>query len=404
MYLQSYLRTATAVIGLYDGSVPFAVWLKGYFGQHKKFGSRDRKTIAGLCFCYFRLGGAFANETVEEQLLIGQFLCQAGSPFVQEWRPAQTAASSLPVKEKLVLLGPKVTGAFFPFLDETSSEVNKEAFNLAHLFQPDLFLRTRPGKRETVFQKLRAASVSFSAEDDCVRLANATKLDGIVALDQEAVVQDRSSQRVLQPLQSGIRNRKSEMVSAWDCCAASGGKSLLLHDLFPKIALAVSDVRESILHNLTNRFRQAGIKGYQSFVADVSSPAFRLHKKFDVVICDAPCSGSGTWGRTPEQLRFFQKEKIAYYASLQKAIAGNAGKCVKEGGLFLYITCSVFQKENEAVVEYIRQETPLRLLEQDYIKGYDEKADTMFVALFTTDSQTVKNESAEQTPAVDRLF
>ena len=105
-------------------------------------------------------------------------------------------------------------------------------------------------------------------------------------------------------------------------------------------------------------------------------------ESFDLIICDAPCSGSGTWGRTPEQLSRFQKEKIEDYATLQKAIAVNASKCLKEEGLFFYITCSVFRRENEDVVEHIRQEAKLRLIEQRYVKGYEEKADTLFTALF----------------------
>ena len=157
----------------------------------------------------------------------------------------------------------------------------------------------------------------------------------------------------------------------------------MLHDRFPNTQLTVSDVRESILHNLRNRFGRAGIRGYQSFVADVASKDFGPDKKFDVIICDAPCSGSGTWGRTPEQLRFFRKEKIEHYSSLQKAIAANAATCLKSGGAFLYITCSVFKKENEDVVETIIQQTPLQLIKQHYFGGYEEKADTLFAALFS---------------------
>ena len=52
----------------------------------------------------------------------------------------------------------------------------------------------------------------------------------------------------------------------WDCCAASGGKSIMLYDLDPAIRLTVSDIRESILINLRKRFNEAGIKKYQSFV------------------------------------------------------------------------------------------------------------------------------------------
>jgi 16S rRNA (cytosine967-C5)-methyltransferase len=55
----------------------------------------------------------------------------------------------------------------------------------------------------------------------------------------------------------------------WDCCAASGGKSLLLHNLEPNIELLVSDIRENSLNNLQERFQLAGIKKYHLKVIDL---------------------------------------------------------------------------------------------------------------------------------------
>jgi 16S rRNA (cytosine967-C5)-methyltransferase len=381
MHLHSYLRSAEEIISLYDGNVPFAAWLKNYFKQHRKFGSRDRKIIADLCFCYFRTGGTSRGTVVEEQLLIAQFLCHGENEFIQKLRPELLANANDSLEEKVKMLGVN-SDALFPFLSEVSHEIDTNKFALSHLIQPDLFLRIRPNKKEIVIKKLQDATIPFNLEGDCVRLANNTKIDEIIELDKEAVVQDKSSQQVLDSLQPQTNNYKPPTFISWDCCAASGGKTILLHDLFSKAQLTVSDIRESILHNLRNRFKRAGIQQYQCFVADVSSDQFRSTKKYDVVICDAPCSGSGTWGRTPEQLIFFQKGKIDHYANLQTRIVVNASKSVKEGGAFIYITCSVFRKENEKVVEHILQNTALKMQEQRYIKGYNEKADTLFAALF----------------------
>jgi 16S rRNA (cytosine967-C5)-methyltransferase len=55
---------------------------------------------------------------------------------------------------------------------------------------------------------------------------------------------------------------------------------------------------------------------------------------------------------------------------------------VKPGGYFLYITCSVFKKENEMVVDYLLDQTRLQLLSQQYVNGYNARADTLFTALF----------------------
>ena len=377
----AYLQSAQSILMQYDGVVPFAAWLKNFFKQHKKFGSRDRKLVADLCFCYFRLGSASKSMSIEEALLHGQFLCHGNSSFITELKPEWVTEHDLTAEKKLIWLGLDES-SLFPFLSAVSSEIDRKGFAISHLTQPDLFLRIRRNKRNAVIKKLESAKISYSMEDDTVRLANNTKIDDVLLLDEEVVVQDKNSQKVLDALQSFSTDTEHHSFTAWDCCAASGGKSILLHDLFPAVQLSVSDIRESILHNLRNRFKRAGIQQYESFVTDVSSVQFHSKKKYDVILCDAPCSGSGTWGRTPEQLTYFKQEKIDHYAKLQKQIAVNASKSLKEGGLFVYITCSVYKKENEEVVDFLQQHTTLTLVSQEYKKGYSEKADTLFTALF----------------------
>lgn len=383
MHLQQHLSSAQKILEAYDGDMPFAAWLKHYFREHKKFGSKDRKKVADLCFCYFRLGNAFAACDIEERLLVGQFLCHEQSLFIKELKREWRQQVTLPIKDKIVFLDPDQAQFIFPFSQEPGDAIDKEAFQLSFLQQPDLFIRVRPGNENIVAQRLSKAGVAFIQEDGaCLRLPNSTKVDELLTLDAEAVVQDINSQKVLRLLQRQIPNAKPQ-TAAWDCCAASGGKSILLHDTFAHVNLTVSDIRGSIIYNLQARFKRAGIRNYRSFVADVSSAEFSLPQKFDVVICDAPCSGSGTWARTPEQLRFFQQEKLEHYTLLQKGIALNASRSLRQKGFLLYITCSVFKKENEDVVHFLEQQG-LRLLSQEYFKGYTIKGDTLFAALFTT--------------------
>ncbi len=383
MRSHSYINSARSVISTYDGSVPFAVWIKQFFKNHKKYGSKDRKEITHLCYSYFRLGKAFENLPIEERILIGVFLSSSESNFVLgELKPQWNAEVPLPLREKIRFLNvEQEIKTLFPFADELSKEIDAPAFRTSFLVQPLLYLRIRPGKQEAVANKLQMAGMDFERIDqDCMALANSSKTDEVIHLNAEAVVQDRNSQKVLELLQAEIR--ADQMIKAWDCCAASGGKSILLKDHFARAELTVSDVRESILVNLRKRFQQAGISGYHSFVADVSSRQFSFPESFDLVICDVPCSGSGTWSRTPEQLLFFKKEKIEHYAQLQQAIALNAAKSVKQGGYLLYITCSVFQKENEEVATFIQNHTAVQLVSWQYLKGYEKRADSLFAALF----------------------
>lgn len=385
MRYQSYFNTAVSLVSAYDGSAPLVHFLKKYFAEHKKHGSKDRKLITHLCYGYYRMGHALKTWDVEQRLRISIFLCNEtagdwGSLFEQNWLTEWN--KSLPGKIIwLQTMYPDFTVAsVFPWIAELSEEIVQETFILSHFTQPDLYLRIRPGKEKQVPAKLTAQNIPFSQlHANCLALANTTKLDTVLDIDKEVVIQDYSSQQVAGFL--SLTTHHSPL-TLWDCCAASGGKALLAHDTLANIDLTVSDIRPSILRNLKDRFEKAGIKHYQSFTADLANSPLTTHpSSFHIVLCDAPCSGSGTWGRTPEQLYFFTEEKITEYAVLQRKIVTHILPHVEKGGYLLYITCSVFRKENEEQVQAVLESGEFELVKMELLKGYDKKADSMFAAL-----------------------
>ncbi len=389
-----YFNNAVAIINSYDGNIPLHHYLKNYFSLHKKFGSRDRKVIAHFCYCYYRLGKALINLSPSQRLKIAIFLCnnnisQYGELFDEHWM--QTHSEIL--KERINFIQKTYTAfdinSVFDFINELPETVDRKAFAASHFIQPLVFLRIRPNKEEIVLQKLKAAEVAFTQiSENCISVEANTKIDTVLLIDKDVIIQDLSSQKVkylFEEINQQIKNHQIENLNVWDCCAASGGKSILVYDTLPNIKLTVSDVRESILQNLTKRFAIAGIRDYTMFQADLTIEKHTNKKQktnYDLIICDAPCSGSGTWGRTPEQLYFFTNSKIEYYAALQKKIMANAVKQLKQGGHFLYITCSVFTKENEEAVAYAQQKLQLKLIKKELIQGYERRADSMFAALF----------------------
>ncbi len=386
MRFQSYFNTAVLLINQYDGSMPLVHFLKQYFGQHKKHGSKDRKLISHLCYSYFRLGHAIKKNSTEERLKISLFLCIESvgdwqilydDEWIENWH--------LDLQKRIDFIGSKYTSFsitdVFPWLDELSDGIDKKDFAISHFIQPDLFLRIRPGNEKKALNKLTDQQIPFNQiNETCLALPNASKIDTVLDINKEVVVQDFSSQRIGEFLSSFVSCESS--VSIWDCCAASGGKSLLAVDILGSVDLTVSDIRASILQNLKQRFESAGIKKYQSFIMDLSKEFKIQNSKFKIILCDAPCSGSGTWSRTPEQLYFFSQERISEYAFLQKKIVSNVIQNLEENGYLLYITCSVFKKENEEVVAMIEKEYSLQLVKSEVLKGYSLKADSMFGALF----------------------
>lgn len=312
----------------------------------------------------------------EEGILAGKFLCSNWHRNNEEIQTDQNYETRLPILEKILITD------IFPWKEELSSSIDHDEFCNSFLVQPDSFLRVRPGMNEIVVRKLSAAGIQFSIiTNECIAFPNATKIEDVFELDKEAVIQDYSSQRTGEYIQSAICNLQSP-ISLWDCCAGSGGKSIMSYDINTEIELIVSDIRESILANLKKRFQKAGIKNYKCLFADLANEKSKiLNLKPEIIIADVPCTGSGTWSRTPEQLYFFDKKKIDQYVFLQKKILTNTIPHLLPGGILVYITCSVFKKENEENVEFLKSKFNLQLEKMELLKGYDKKADSMFVAV-----------------------
>lgn len=345
-------------------------------------GSSDRRWATRYLYSFFRLGNALKNEDKYLRLAIGDFLCnQTLSLVVSHYLPQFADQVMLPVEEKLSVIAQAYPdfklADVFPFKEDLSEGIAKEAFLQSFFVQPDLFLRVKPGAEQQLVHTLEQAAVPVKViNEQTIALPNGTKLESLLPDTKNYHVQDLSSQGTAEFF------RPQPYDYWWDCCAASGGKSLLLHGQEPKIQLLVSDVRENSLHNLDDRFLSAGIKKYQKKVLDLqqnNDPDLHDYS-FDGIVLDAPCSGSGTWGRTPEMLWYFDNYKVEYFAKLQKSIAGNVIKYLKPGKPLIYITCSVFKQENEEVIKYLTEQLPLTLEHMQAIKGYNDKADTMFVA------------------------
>lgn len=376
----AYLRTASQFIESYNGEIPFSRYIKSAFSQSKKYGATDRRLISGLCHSFFRVG-YLVSGSLTHRILAGWFITRNNTDdLLETLNPQWSGQVTVSLSEKLKLFGiPEAS--LFPGLSYVSDELDKSAIALSVLEQPLLYVRIRPGHEEVVLRKLDDARIAYHREDrNTLSFANSTSLDKVLSINKEVVIQDLNSQRVFDALSHHLFNKSPIMV--WDCCAASGGKSALIYDRYNgNVVLTVSDIRKSILHQLDVRMKEADIPIADLFMADLTQGEVK-HGTFDFIICDVPCSGSGTWARTPEQLSQFNKDKIIDYAHLQRTIVEHSIHSLQPGGVLSYITCSIFKAENEENVHYLLNNTKLTLLDKRYLPGYTCKADTLFSALF----------------------
>jgi len=390
---QAHLRTAEQVLAHYEGEEPFPVYLKSFFRENPKFGSRDRRRISQLCFQFFRLGQALPGFPLKERMLAGVLLSAPKeelltSGFFPEI-PSNMEDGYLSRQRAVVARWPEYDlTQVFPGRIHLSEGLDSEDFLVSHFIQPDLFIRLRPGKADQVRKRLNASEIPHVFESaTAVRLPNATSLDVLGTPDRDFVVQDLSSQRTVDwmPSPASIPSRPVVL----DLCAGSGGKSLLAFDRYPGASIRATDIRPTILKNLETRFKAAGIQRYSMATEDLTvtpNPKEEGLVKGDLVIADVPCSGSGTWSRTPWEMAMFEVSDILGYQHLQRSLLVNALQRVVPGGHFVYITCSVYRPENEDNCDFILNQGGFRLINDGIIKGYDQRADNMYAAHFISTS------------------
>ena len=172
-----------------------------------------------------------------------------------------------------------------------------------------------------------------------IRMGDAYR-DGLVEL------QDGASQAVVAalPLKDGMR--------VLDYCAGGGGKALAMAAR-AKIQLFVHDVAPERMRDLPVRAERAGVKVTELDRAGVTKAA-----PFDLVLCDAPCSGSGAWRRSPEGKWQLTQRQLADFQDTQAEILRLAASLTAPGGVLAYATCSVLSAENSGQVSAFLRTNP----------------------------------------------
>lgn len=138
-----------------------------------------------------------------------------------------------------------------------------------------------------------------------------------------------------------------------DYCAGAGGKTLAIAmGMANKGHIVACDVSAPRLDGAIKRLRRAGVHNAERHLLEPGDKwAKRQAGKFDRVLVDAPCTGTGTWRRNPDARLRLTEHDLAELTAKQAAILGQAQRLVKPGGVLVYATCSLLREENEDQVE-----------------------------------------------------
>lgn len=166
-------------------------------------------------------------------------------------------------------------------------------------------------------------------------------------------VQEASSMFLDHVLRHVLKDRKALRVL--DLCGAPGGKSTLIASLLDEESLLVSNEvirsRASILEENMGRW------GYMNTWVASNDPKDigKLKGYFDVVVVDAPCSGSGMFRKDEKAINEWSEGNVALCAERQQRIVADVWPSLKEGGILVYSTCSYSVAENEAIADWLAE-------------------------------------------------
>ncbi|HWA43213.1 MAG TPA: RsmB/NOP family class I SAM-dependent RNA methyltransferase [Hypericibacter adhaerens] len=138
-----------------------------------------------------------------------------------------------------------------------------------------------------------------------------------------------------------------------DFCAGAGGKTLALAaQMQNKGHIVACDVLEGRILRASTRLRRAGVHNVERRALSTErDPWVKRHAAaFDRVLVDAPCSGSGTWRRNPDQKWRLAPGDLEELLALQESILKSAARLVKQGGRLVYATCALLPAENEGQI------------------------------------------------------
>jgi 16S rRNA (cytosine967-C5)-methyltransferase len=184
----------------------------------------------------------------------------------------------------------------------------------------------------------------------------------VVDATQELPQMDDGSRLVAEIAATAVPRVEGRAVRVWDCCAAPGGKTLVLAARLGGAEIRASDVSKKRMAQMEARLRRYGYaEGVRCVVEDAAvltqggETAMNGTPGFDLILCDVPCSGTGTLARNPEIRHRLRQEELARQAERQRAILAGALGRLAPGGRLVYSTCSLEDEENQGVVDALAE-------------------------------------------------
>ncbi len=329
--------------------------LNRLFTQNKKWGKRDRTFISETVYAilrelnlYQKLTEIINNTSEETEKILLVYLCLKNSvpSFVAL---SDKICENIKQKARELEKNPVYQTGLPTWIYKEGEQTWKDewlniALSLNQPSRPVLRINTLKIKPEKFKKLFRAKGYGFEETglEEAIVLEKSYRLTNTVFFRKGWFeLQDLSSQKA----GKFIAPRKGDKVL--DACAGAGGKTLQLAALMNNTGeIHAADISEAKLNILKDRARRAGVTNIKNIFVPDKNILESYRNYFDVVVIDAPCSGSGTYKRKPDLKWKWNPERFHQTIRLQKDILDLYSETLKPGGKLIYITCSVLGKEN----------------------------------------------------------
>lgn len=341
-----------------DGA-PVEKALTGWARRSRFAGSKDRAAVRDHVFDALRCQRSFATlggADTGRGLMIGAIRAQDGDVSAmftgdrhapEPVLPTETPRAFRSDAERLDIpewLWPRFSASLGPDTQASAEALQSRA-------QVHLRVNLLKADPASAIAALRADGVTVQPHAFCTTALEVTDgarkiAQGRAYQDGLVELQDAASQGVVAALdlQPGMR--------VLDYCAGGGGKALAMaaHE---GVEVFAHDVNAGRMRDLPARAERAGAN-----VKILTSKDIAEHEPYDIVLADAPCSGSGSWRRAPAGKWSLTEERLHDLTLVQAGILESISPLIRSGGVLAYATCSVLADENGAVVDDFLQQNP----------------------------------------------
>jgi 16S rRNA (cytosine967-C5)-methyltransferase len=316
-----------------DNGPPADSIVTRYFKQRRYAGSKDRRAVRELVFRAIRRsaerpesGRSAVLGVVEDEPELAELFGQPRGPELVGEGERAARAGAVP---------DWLRGELSPLVGEAEWPALLERAPL------DLRVNVARASRDDLLAQFEG-SESTSLSPWGIRLPADSRIDDHPAYAAGLIeVQDEGSQLIALACQPSGGQR------ILDLCAGAGGKSLALAAAAPESTILATDSSRGRLSKLAPRAERAGAP----IETRLLSPPHELDEladwrdRADLVLVDAPCSGSGTWRRNPEGRWRLTPDRLTHLIQAQQRLLGIAAQLVRPGGRLVYAVCSLLSRE-----------------------------------------------------------